>query len=326
MTRFYVGAALLAVLLAGCGAPHKVDRYDAAKVVDQLAADDAKTRDWAEQSLAMSDPADVWGPMVELFGDAAKSKPAARVAAIRIFAKTADYDRQFPLSAARAVLDDPDVSVRRAALRATIEFGNPSNRTWLDAAAEKEADPALKKEIEEALAKDWLPHAKEWWRARIEHPRKESETVLSIRALASNGGPEEAKFLIAQWDGFKADGPKFETILALSRIGGDEAAAFVRGKLRSSDDYVRSAATTAEIALKDPLAIDALQTTLTQDPIFDMRVAAAQALAGIGGDPALKALDEACQNPPQVRVKVECDRAKAAIKGGPRVVEKEARR
>ncbi|HVO31677.1 MAG TPA: HEAT repeat domain-containing protein, partial [bacterium] len=304
---------------ASCKTPRPVGRYDADKVVASLASGSASEREWAEKSLDLSEPDVAWAPLVRLFEDPAKSSPIARAAAIRIFSRNATYDRPLPPPAAAALVTDPDVQVRRESLRAIIAFGNPDLRRFLNQANEAEKDPALKAEIGKALAEEWLPGARKWWRARITRPSTETEYLLSVRALGSQGIREDVSFLIDSGEkpppNVGVTGARYEILVALTNLGGPEANDFVRGKLTSDDASLRAVAAAMEERIKDPAAVPALGKLLAADDVIDIRLAAIRALNAIGSAEALSTTQESCRKvQPAGQVKLAC---KVALAGKP---------
>lgn len=311
-----------AAILAACRTPRPVGRYDADKVVASLSSSSPEERDWAEKSLDLSDPNIAWNPLVRLFEDPSKSSAVARAAAVRVFSRNASYDRPLPPPVIDAVADDPDLTVRREALHAVMALGNPENLRVLKKAQASEKDPALKAELDKAVSVDWIPAARKWWRARIEKPSTETEYILSVRALASQGNPEDVAFLIDAGEKpsekVSVDSARYEILLALSQLGGPQATDFVRGKLTSEDPYLRAAAAAVESRLKDPAAVEALGKILASDTVLDIRVSAARALGAIGGPDALKAAQASCKiEQPNVPVKLACKQALAQLTGKP---------
>lgn len=298
-------AALAASLLLSCSREDPARPLTGSAEVESSVrrlSGSASERNLAEARLSRTERRLTWGALGQVVGDA--SAPAeARAAAVRVFARTADWEG-LP-GVALAVADDPDPAVRRAALDAVVEFANPDHRAFLLSRAAEQPEPARRDELLAAAAAV-AARERMWQLRRIAQLKDPVERALAVRRLGEIGGEEDVRVLLAIYGAPGADAfLKQEIILAVAALGGAEAKAFVRGRLASGIPHERTLGAQGETLLKDPEALGRLAELLGSDPLPDTRIAAARALAAIGGDEARAAIDRGCrQLPPDAGVKL----------------------
>ncbi len=291
-------SALSAAGCAGAVSPEKMP-----ELVARLADAGPNERARIEGRLRRTPPRVAWPPLVATLADV-RSAPAARVSAIRVLLASAPRGELSPL-VPLAVERDPDRDVRAAALEAVVAYGDPSSREILERAARSEPDPSLRAEIDRAIGR--LDGARRAWMLReLFEGRTPDERALAAQALGEIGKPEDVASLRRAFDSGGNEHLRQQTLMSAARLGGPEASAFIREQLFASDHYIRAAAATAASLLPDPGALPRLAEILAVDPIGDIRISAARALAAIGGAEARQALDSGCAAPSTGPVRAAC--------------------
>lgn len=304
--RSLLACLLTALAFTGCRQQGAVTTEEMPRVVAALSGR-AAARERAVERLLETPRTVSWPALVALFDDPGRSKPEARTAAIRIFGRTAG-SAGLPPIVMRSATEDPDPAVRRSALSALAASGNPAHHDPLLRAARRESDPTARSFIDAAL-EELARNQPDWYaRTALEAPFLD-ERLMALRGI---GSAKRAEDLVVVREVFRRASEEVmrqEAILVAAEIDSPEARAFVREQLASADGYVRGAAAAASIGLLDPDAVPLLAVVLAKDPIGDIRISAARALAGIRTDAALASLKSSCSDPPSASVRRACDTA-----------------
>lgn len=301
---------LLLLILSGCERTGPVEADELARVVSRLEKG-ASARKAAEERLAVSSPYLTWKVLVPLIEKKGASGEA-RAAAIRAVART-QQDMGLPGAVVRAAAD-ADAIVRGEAIRALVERADPDFSRALTNLASVVPDPDVKRDLEAAILAV-KGRERDWYRSRISTAPFPQDRALAARTLSEIGEESDVAALITAY--YRADSEQLirqEVLLALSKIGGGEAKAFVREQLASEDPFMRGIAAFAETRLKDPEAVPALQRLLADEMVADTRVSAATALGLIATEEAKTALTKSCTaGHPDKRVDLACAQARKEL-------------
>lgn len=312
-SRFSLSCTLV-LLLAGCEATGPVEKADVSRVVRKLEKGSASGRSAAEKRLYETPPDLHWEEVLPLVER--KSAPVeVRAAAIRVIGHTCG-ELGIPGPVMR-VAADPEPVLRKEAAAAIVAYGDPAYILPLHSRRNDATDDAVRADLDALIAK--LEAGKQaWYRKRVTTAGDLMERAMAARWLAEIGTKEDVPALIAAFKSPDGDGlTRQEAVLALARIGGDDAKAFLRPLLSSPDGYTRGAAAIAQLSLLDPAAVPDLQRLVAEDTVGDIRVTAVTALGKIGGADAKAALDASCTaGHPDERVKAACSEAQKTIAKG----------
>ena len=309
--RRHCAISLLLLGLTGCEKTGPVEANELAHVVSRLEKG-ASAREAAEERFALSSPYVTWKLLVPLIEKRGASGEA-RAAAIRAVSRS-QQDLGLPGAVVRASTD-PDATVRGEAIRALVERADPEFSRAMGIFAEA-ADPAVKSDLEAGRVAV-KARERDWFRMRMLKAELAEERALAVRSLSEIGVEADVAALIAAFRGAEQLFQQ-EVILALSKIGGTEAKAFIREQLSSQDPFMRGIAAFAETRLEDPEAVADLERLLAEERVGDTRVSAATALGQIATEPAKAALARSCKlGEPDVRVDLAC--AQATKKDGSKI-------
>lgn len=295
---------LVAGLLAGGCRSGPVTGSEVDRVVGDLGGS-AGDRARAEKRLAQTSPTIAWKPLLAVLEDRRGTTPEARSAAIRIIAQTLHDPEALPGAVGDSLLVDPDVAVRRAALRAVAGVGNPRHFALLERAEREESDAALRSEIP-AARKEWEVSRREFFAWKLEFLQDEGERILAARGLGDYGTPEDVAVLKRNFEQIAASGIRYEIVLSVMKLGGPEANDFLLAQLQSSDPYVRTAAAFSQTQVKDPRAVPTLKNLLAGDSVGDTRISSARALRAIDSEESREALQAGCTGDQQPYVAAQC--------------------
>lgn len=305
---------LLALTLGGCQKDGPVTTDELDSVVARLEKGTSASMH-AETRLLQTSPYVTWEKLIRLVQRDGAS-PEGRAAAIRIISATRDSELGLPGAVVQST-KDPNALVRGEAIRAIVRRGDPGHQRVVRDALAAASDPQVKKELEAALVA--LKAQERVYRLdRMITAREAEERALSVRRMGEVGKKEDVAALTQAFSKSTEAFFKQEVLLALSKIGGEDAKTFVRAQLRSEDPMMRGISAFAETRLKDPACVFELGVILAEEKVGDSRISAATALGLIGTPEAKAALDQNCRlGAKDPRVDEACRTAKKSIASTP---------
>lgn len=305
---------LVLPLAAACEGNGPVEKAEVAAVVGRLEKS-ASARARAEVRLSQSSPYVTWGALAALI-ERTSASPDARAAAIRAVAAT-QRDLGLPGAVVQAT-QDANAIVRAEAIHAVVSRADPDSARALGEFLRDSPDVAVRADLEKALS-DLKSRERDWYRARLTAAKEAPDRAMAARWLSQIGTEEDVPALISAAARFPNERLlQQEVLLALSKIGGEQAKFFVREQLRSRDPFLRGVSAFAESRLRDPEAVDILAQLLVEESVGDTRVSAAMALGLIGTEPAKAALAKGCKlGSPDKRVDLACSEAQRSVARAP---------